>query len=437
MHSSPDAMKKEPYTKSPPGPIRRKIAFIVAVALLIRLIVLPQVQSWPIGPDSPIWKSGLEIVNIARALASHQGFSSPFGVPTGPTAWIPPVYPVLLSLIFLVFGLKSGISVAVIFILQALFSAVTCAPIYGIGNFVFGRRVGLAAAWAWALFPYAVLVPVLFIWETALSALLLSIVCYCCLRLHAVNVISRVAIGMLWGIAALTNTALLAVLPVFFVCHFNTRLRVRLMRIWVPALLGFVLTTAPWLWRDWHALHTFVPIRSNFAEEFWLGNHGGGSGRIAYGLNPGENKQELERYRSLGEIKYLANRRREAVQFVCGHPDFFLRFIWYRIQYWWYVKGERAPVYLLYIALSVLSLGGAVLAFVRKTPGARLLAVCVLVYPVLYYLTDVYARYRYPVEPLMVLLGTFFVLEMFDSWRSLNREKPSHSVWPASLVENP
>src|SRR5258708_19936820 len=31
--------------------------------------------------------------HIAASLASGQGFSNPFGPPTGPTAWLGPVYP--------------------------------------------------------------------------------------------------------------------------------------------------------------------------------------------------------------------------------------------------------------------------------------------------------------------------------------------------------
>src|SRR5580658_11223716 len=38
--------------------------------------------------------------NIAHSLVTGHGFSSPFRVDTGPTAWMTPVYPVLLAGIF-------------------------------------------------------------------------------------------------------------------------------------------------------------------------------------------------------------------------------------------------------------------------------------------------------------------------------------------------
>src|ERR1700690_3285999 len=43
--------------------------------------------------------------NIAASVATGKGFSSPFRVETGPTAWLTPVYPVLLAGIFRLFGL--------------------------------------------------------------------------------------------------------------------------------------------------------------------------------------------------------------------------------------------------------------------------------------------------------------------------------------------
>ena len=46
------------------------------------------------------WEMGL----LANTLLHGQGYSSPFGVPTGPTAFIAPGYPTLIAGVFLVFG---------------------------------------------------------------------------------------------------------------------------------------------------------------------------------------------------------------------------------------------------------------------------------------------------------------------------------------------
>jgi len=45
-----------------------------------------------------------ETGNIAFALSQGKGFGNLFRQNTGPTAWLPPVYPLLLSLLFRIFG---------------------------------------------------------------------------------------------------------------------------------------------------------------------------------------------------------------------------------------------------------------------------------------------------------------------------------------------
>src|SRR5262245_3472190 len=43
------------------------------------------------------WVLGGEYFNIAQALAAGRGFADPFGSPTGPTAWQPPILPAFLA----------------------------------------------------------------------------------------------------------------------------------------------------------------------------------------------------------------------------------------------------------------------------------------------------------------------------------------------------
>ena len=398
---------------------RARLVTIVAIALLIRLIAMTMVQRGPLGPESELWKSGLEIVNIAAAMASHQGFSSPFGVPTGPTGWIPPVYPSIVCLIFLIAGIKTSAAAFMILTMQSIFSAMTCFPLYGVGRRIFGHQVGILAAWVWALFPYTVLMPILFIWETSLSALLLAVLCYFSLRLSSIGTISQIGVGILWGVAALTNTALLSTLSVFCCWPLLDGCKIRpSLRIWIVVSLSCFLGLSPWLWRNWHSLHAAVPIRSNFGEELWIGNHAGGTGRTFFGVNPPENDRELKKYATLGEIKFVAGKQREALGFIRAHPGRFLSWTAYRAAYWWYANGESAPVFIFYRALSLISIAGIGLSLFKKNRSAILLAAAVFLFPIIYYITDVYVRYRHPIEPLMILLGTFFLIECLDLLRN-------------------
>jgi len=117
------------------------------------------------------------MVNIASSIATLRGFSSPFGIESGPTAWIPPVYPYFVAAVYMLLGLRSNLAAMAILSTQALFSALTCIPLYAIAKRAFDEDCAVFASWGWALFPYAILLPVLFVWETSLSAFLLTLLC--------------------------------------------------------------------------------------------------------------------------------------------------------------------------------------------------------------------------------------------------------------------
>ena len=381
------------------------LLFICLVAIFVRLVALLMVQHWPISATDDLWKSGLEIVNIATSITAHHGFSSPFAVASGPTAWIPPVYPYFIAGVFFMAGLRSNLAAFFILVIQALFSALTCIPIYLMAKKAFNQTIARWASWAWALFPYAVLIPVLFIWETALSALLLSTLCYLCMDLPGSSFKRQVLTAAVWALAALTNTALLALMPFFLLVPYLRKKPRTSLRPVTTTLILFTLLVSPWMLRNSYVLGAVVPVRSNFAEELWLGNHEGGTGRTMFGLSPSDNPLERERYRQLGELAYLQQRKQEAIKFISQHPGSFLRGAFYRFRYWWFAEGESPPVFGLYRLLTLNSLPGMILAWRTGKMEAYLPIIAVIVYPCVYYLTDVYARYRYPVEPFMVLLG--------------------------------
>jgi len=156
-----------------------------------------------------------ETGHIAYSIASGKGFSSPFQRDTGPTAWLAPVYPYLLAGIFKILGVYTLRSFFVALILNILFSAGACVPIFCAGKRIAGLGVASAAAWLWALFPNAVIIPFEWIWDTSLSALLVAILLWATLALkESGRVRDWCLYGFLWGIALLTNPAIATLCPV-------------------------------------------------------------------------------------------------------------------------------------------------------------------------------------------------------------------------------
>src|ERR1051326_7929789 len=115
-----------------------------------------------------------ETGNIAYSIASGKGFSNPFRRETGPTAWLTPMYPLIVAGTFKVFGIFSVASFFFLVTLNIVFSVATCVPLFFAGRRVVGSAVGSCSALLWTVFPAAVMMPFEWIWDTSLAALLSS-----------------------------------------------------------------------------------------------------------------------------------------------------------------------------------------------------------------------------------------------------------------------
>jgi len=111
------------------------------------------------------WEMGL----LAISLLHHQGYSSPFGGTTGPTAFIAPGYPTLIAGIFALFGIDSFASAIAIMTMHIALSLLTIWLIMHLANSIFDRRTAILAGAFWAVSLPLLFIPEIF-WETSFSA---------------------------------------------------------------------------------------------------------------------------------------------------------------------------------------------------------------------------------------------------------------------------
>src|SRR5205823_6163517 len=119
---------------------------------------------------------GYEMGRIGRALANGRGFSDPFDMSTGPTAWEPPLYPYVIAGVFKLTGIYTSASALILLSLNCIFSALTCIPIFLIARRCFSEKVAVWTAWGWALLPTVMYWSTRWVWETSLAALLLAVI---------------------------------------------------------------------------------------------------------------------------------------------------------------------------------------------------------------------------------------------------------------------
>jgi hypothetical protein len=79
--------------------------FILLLAIAARIVAVAMVFNF--SPVPPLTSWGFENIAIALSLHAGHGFSSPFFTPTGPTAVIPPGYPLFLTGMIRLFGTGS------------------------------------------------------------------------------------------------------------------------------------------------------------------------------------------------------------------------------------------------------------------------------------------------------------------------------------------
>ena len=93
----------------------RTFFWTVIAALAVRLAVMAFVYPTALSPARDHWRFGGEAGRIARSLATGQGYSSPYFADTGPTAWLAPVFPLLLAGVFKSFGVYTkGAALAIL-----------------------------------------------------------------------------------------------------------------------------------------------------------------------------------------------------------------------------------------------------------------------------------------------------------------------------------
>ncbi|HZS28419.1 MAG TPA: glycosyltransferase family 39 protein [Candidatus Angelobacter sp.] len=398
---------------------------IFLVALLARLVDL-SLHPWFASVQSNHLGFAYEIGEVAQSIVEGRGFSSPFGVPTGPTAWYTPAYPLLLAGIFKIFGVYSAASAWVISAVNSFFAALTAVVIVGIGTETVGKKSGIAAAWLWALLPYVMQWSVRWVWETSLSALLLAAIVYATVRVRREPRIGYfVALGLLWAIVANANPTLLILLPVSLAWIWWRQRSLPSLKAGIATVLVLtVLGCVPWIARNYITMH-YLGLRSNFGEELYLGNQPGAEGLIIIWKHPIWNNAELNDYQRLGEIAYIAGKRRLAVEFIRSHPGTFFAITLKRIAYFWCGAPDDPRVHpsnvvvrtTFLFMMSLLGFWGCMRAVRKKVPGGWLLLSVLVFYPLIFYITHTHVRYRHPVDPILLLAAAYLFF-------SHSQEKP-------------
>ena len=401
------------------APRLQKITTSLPLIFLIAL-TLRAVPAWNYQAHTPhrglaavpfLFESG----NIAVSLAQGHGFSSPLRLDTGPTAWMTPLYPWLLSLIMRIFGVYTFASWVAAISMNICFSSLTCIPLYFAGKRIQGVYLAAAAAWLWAIFPNAILLSYQSLWDTSLSALLGATALWATLRIaDSASERDWTLYGLLWGIILMANAAVLSLLPPLlgWAAYRN--------RQWKNAALAaamIILACIPWTLRNYVVFHNLVPLRSTLGLQMWAGNNPQAKVIWLGEQHPVNDASERNEYIQMGEIAYMAEKRRNAVNYILTHPAHEAQLIFGRFIMFW-TAGTAHPIddflstkslwfryVLLFNICEALAAGAAIIILIRRRSTFLVpLAAGPVIFPFAYYLTLALPRYKHPMDPTLLLL---------------------------------
>lgn len=367
-----------------------------------------------------------EVGNVASALASGQGFCCLFRQPTGPTAWLAPVYPLVVAGIFKLLGAFTLTSFYAVVLLNCVSSALACIPLFHAAERVAGKSTAALASWLWAFFPAGIILPYAWIWDSSLSALLAATLLWATLRLADSSGPRAFALyALLWGISLLTNPALGILLLfllgwIFYRHHAPHPRKIGLALVTAAVLL---LTCLPWTIRNFLQFHRFVPFRSNFAYEFWSGNN-----EIF-----DENSRQVNRitryeqtrlYARIGETAFLDEKWQSARNFVRSHPSLYAHLCARRVVVTWlgtqsprqdflHADSALARFLLVWNVISLLAtLVGLVRLYLQNRPFFVPVAAFPVIFPLTFYFAHTSLRHRHPCDPVLALLMALAIAGM-------------------------
>ncbi len=407
-----------------------------AVALVLRVAC-----AWlAVGPGAVPYGDEATYHAVAANLARGVGFS--LGGAAGlPTAFVPPVLPWLVSVLYRLTGADYFAAV----LLQCVLGALTPLLLAALGGALVGSGTGRVAGWLAAVHPLLVFFSGHLLTETAFTVTVLLALLASVAWIKEPRPGRSLGTGLLWGLAALTRPTALA-LPLVVAAWawvplgllLGGRARARQLAL---LLLGVVLAVAPWTARNGLALHALVPVTTGGGRALLDGNNpvawsdpgGRGGATSAFEREPYATRF---RGRSEPEVDRLA--RDEALGFLRAHLAEWPAMAAAKLGRFWRISAEgggtgtwqRAgspfaallarldPLRAWSVVMFPLALWGLVV--LARSPRRWFLSLPLLV--VLYFsaLAVVFwgaLRMRVPAEPLVLLFAAVGIDSAWRRWR--------------------
>ena len=356
---------------------------------------------------------GGEYLHIARSLAAGDEFGSPFGEQTGPTAWMPPVYPLLLAGLLWAFDDTDAVAMCVV-MLQNLSLIFTGLVVLDAARRTTDRPRGptIALAIYVGLMLYHFHSCFQFTHDSWLVMLCLSLLFHFAGKRPGRQ--PSPSSALLWGAGGGVAALISPILGLVWAAI--TAIPARRVRPLAWSLLAAAVVAAPWMARNYWVFHRFIPVKSNLYYELYQSSCLEPSGvlRLAtFGEHPYNTEgPEHAAYEARGEIAYLDDYRQRFLAYLGEEPlDYAAkvgnRLLAATVVYFPFDGNESGFSLWLSYALHPLPFYGLVAMVLveggRLSPRKKLAILMYCTYLLPYVLISYYERYAMPLLGLQAL----------------------------------
>ncbi len=397
---------------------------IFVLSSIVRFLSLMVARTPLDAPARPV-----EMIFLARSIAGGQGFSNPFGCQSGPTAHLAPVFPYILAIIYHLFpdGHQSQLAVMI-------FKIIVVSAMYALLPWLaeklrLERRIGVITGMAGAIIPLFFWLEIKDDWEAPLTALFLVAGLGLLANLFAKpGVKQAVATGLVWGVALLNAPTLaLPFAGLFSAWAWQCRKRIAAKWWLIPALLlPLILVLTPWTIRNYVVFHSVFFVRQNLGLELHMAFNPLSKAEMedtitngAYRDHPIRNPEVCAQFGRLGEAAMNRAYKHQALGWIRSNLTRSAQLVSQRfVAFWKMPLPQNRSRTLASEALTFVGLLGLGLSIRRHAFAAQLTGIVLFTFPLTYYVVPYFdPRYRYPLEPIIMLLACVFLVETAGNLR--------------------
>lgn len=358
---------------------------------------------------------------IATNLIEEKGYTL-YGKPT---AYEPPLYPLFLAALFLLFG-KNFLLIS---LLQALLSSVSIILLYLLARQYFSNRVSLFAGLLFALYPHHIFWTGYILAETLYLFFVLLFLLFLALYQRSLAVSHLSLSSLFFVLASLTRPVItlfmvFVLLFLFLVQYQRKASKKQILQHLFLFLFLSLLFFSPWIVRNYTMLDTFILTTTKSGIAVYEGFHTGATGGTGGYVTAGIDFAYLENQEQLSEVEQSRQYLAIAKTFVRDNPMAVLQLMPKKFWNIWRPNYEAASfrnnfiTYSSYLPLILFFLVGIWLSLRRRS--AYLLLYLYLFYHIFFYFLFVgLIRYRLSVEPIMILFAAYGISEL---WKKITRE---------------